>query len=262
MIGWFRELRLHYPQIFWSSALCAALLAVSLLGLLIDNRTVLGINPWIKPIKFEISVGIFLVTCGWLLLKLDAAASAKWWIAWGVAATQTLEILAIVSQSARGVRSHFNESTMYDALVFALMGIAISATVAFVVWLLVLYFSAQSQLEPAILWGVRLGLVIFLLASAEGAWIVVNRGHTVGSADGGPGLPFLNWSTQYGDLRVAHFMGMHGIQLLPLVGWWFSRSQRDAGIPAVLVCFVLMLALFIFALVAALGGRPLLAEYH
>jgi hypothetical protein len=50
--------------------------------------------------------------------------------------------------------------------------------------------------------------------------------HTVGAPDGGPGLPFLNWSAQHGDLRIPHFLGLHAVQIIPLFGWWLLRSRR------------------------------------
>ena len=79
------------------------------------------------------------------------------------------------------------------------------------------------------IWGIRLGVAIFLLASFQGALIVANNAHTVGAPDGGPGLPFVNWSTRSGDLRIAHFFGMHAMQALPLLGFLLDRLTRVAA---------------------------------
>ena len=76
--------------------------------------------------------------------------------------------------------------------------------------------------------------------------------HTVGGPDGGPGLPVVNWSTQYGDLRIAHFIGIHSLQVLPLFGNYFAKTKKQTIIFSV-VYFLLASALFL----QAMKGIPL-----
>ena len=71
--------------------------------------------------------------------------------------------------------------------------------------------------------------------------------------DGGPGLPLLNWSKQHGDLRIAHFTGMHALQVLPLLAWFVFNNTLEVFALAVL--YVLLAA---FTLIQALQGKPLI----
>jgi hypothetical protein len=52
--------------------------------------------------------------------------------------------------------------------------------------------------------------------------------HTIGAPDGGPGIPGVGWSTEHGDGRIPHFFGIHGLQIIPFLGWLLSR-RRDVG---------------------------------
>jgi hypothetical protein len=88
--------------------------------------------------------------------------------------------------------------------------------------------------------------------------------HAVGVPDGGPGLPLTRWSTEGGDLRVPHFIGLHALQLLPLAGWWFGRRGRRnaaAGARAVRLTVAVGIGyagLLAVTLTQALRAQPLL----
>lgn len=235
-----------------------ALLASVLLVAPFDSREILGINPWIKPIKFLVSVALYVWTVAWFLRYL---AGPRWVIAvirWTVATSMIIENLCIALQSLNGVPSHYNVTTPVDWLVFSVMGTFILINTLAIVLLLYLFLLKRLDLPPAYLLGIRSGLVIFLLASFEGMFMILNQAHGVGVADGGPGLPLINWSTQGGDLRVAHFLGLHALQLLPLFGWWV-RDRVGSPKLAVLCAAAAYLALAGALLWQALLGKPLLA---
>jgi hypothetical protein len=219
-----------------------------------DHRLIMGINPWIKPMKFAVSITIYVWTVAWMLEFLPRPQKL---IEWGVVATMIFEMICIAGQAARGTTSHYNQSTPFDLAVFVVMGLAIvfnTVLVARILWL----FREPVPMPLAMLWGVRLGLALFLAGSLDGFAMIANRAHTVGMPDGGPGLPLINWSTQAGDLRVAHFLGLHGLQLFPLAGWFFERIWPARAVSAVFALFAGWLAIFAFTLAQAALGRPVL----
>ena len=182
------------------------LLVLSVAALPFDHRRIMGLNPWIKPIKFELSVILFLLT---IAVLLSAVGRSGQWrrlrqtISWGIGLSMIVENSIIAMQSLRGVRSHMNYATLFDGVSFAVMGVAILISTVLVSILLGLYCIARTGLPPALTWGIRLGLLMLLAGSVEGSLMIAHGAHLVGAADGAPGLPFVNWSTQYGDLRVA-----------------------------------------------------------
>ena len=108
--------------------------------------------------------------------------------------------------------------------------------------MLLMLFSCKNGDYERLLVGLRLGLFLFLLGSAEGGIMIAQRAHTVGVADGGAGLPLVNWSTQGGDLRIAHALGLHALQLLPLAGFAIGLWKKNQP-PSRHVAYLLVFAL-------------------
>ena len=228
----------------------------------LDNRQVMGINPWIKPLKFALSGAIYWWSLAWVLTTLPvSAAPAVRWIGLGAAITIWVEIVLIWMQAARGTTSHFNVSSAFDGMVFSVMGIFILINTLLNVWALALLWRTDLTVAPAVAWGIRLGLLLFILGAAEGGLMAGRLAHTVGGPDGGPGLPGLNWSTRHGDLRIAHFVGMHALQGLPLVGWLVTRLGLASvvGIGTVAALAIGWAVLTTFVLLRALNGVPMIA---
>jgi hypothetical protein len=183
--------------------LCAALLMLSgvfhAVVYLVDGGGWEGPLSWRKPIVFGLSFGITLLTFSWFLGFLRPARWAGWVVVGILSLGSMGEVFLISMQTWRGVPSHFNESTPFNAAVFSLMGLLVTIlgamTLLITVWSFV-RIDAPASLRLA----VRLGLVLMLVSQAVGVQMIVEGGNTYGSA---------------GALKVPHAVTLHAAQVLP-----------------------------------------------
>lgn len=221
---------------------------------LIDERLLLGVSVWEKPAKFFLSLGIHFATVSWALSLLDAQLSRASGLRRAVGlmtGAAVLELIYIVVQASRGVASHFNTSTTLEALLYPIMGLGaltLTATAGYVgykIW----------RNRDGNLWREATGVGLMLgavLGTVTAGYMSSMTGHAVGGAAGdATGLPFLHWSTTGGDLRVAHFVGLHAMQVLPLA----ALSGKRSVIYAVAVVVTVLTGL---TFVQAVMGLPLL----
>ena len=206
------------------------LLAAVLVAMYFDHRELLGVNIWLKPAKFLVSSALYLWTLGWMLNYVEAPIVARSSLGTIASLLILLENVAVMGQALRGERSHFNVSTGFNAAVFSIMGVMIVINTILLVVLLWWFMTNAAPVPAGALWGFRLGVLLAILASIEGGYMAQSMAHTVGQKDGGPGVPVLNWSTEAGDLRVSHFIGLHGMQVLPLGGFLLSEIGASAGV--------------------------------
>ena len=235
---------------------------IVLIPMAIDDTQILGIDRWIKPFKFFISSGIYLLTFAWLCGDLPPSRFIRIFAS-QIALALVIENVAITVQAARGVKSHFNFESLSGGIIFALMGFFILYSTIWVMIFTYRYFKTNlSELPRPYVLGARLGLLLFLLGSFLGGYMSAQPGHTVGAADGGPGLPLLNWSTGFGDLRVAHFFGLHGLQTLMLLNAFLASQslKTNQKIALVWAAFVGILGFVVWAYWEATQGVPLVGS--
>jgi hypothetical protein len=241
------QLKRRNPLLFWFGVFNIVAGLVCLLLIQMDDIEILAVSRWLKPMKFYFSVGLMIVTMGWLLHYLNDTKKIKRFSR-GLVFSMFFENGLILLQAIRGTTSHFNIKTPFDVMIFNLMGIFILIFTVVCVRICISFFRQKEfTITPAYVMGIRLGLLLFLLFSVEGGAMLSIMKHTVGAPDGSAGIPVFNWSKQYGDLRIAHFAGIHSLQLLPLFGFYVAKNKTQTlGFAA--LYFIFTLLLFVLAL--------------
>ncbi|GGP48274.1 hypothetical protein [Saccharothrix coeruleofusca] len=268
----------HRPTL-WLAVVMTALTAVALGGLLLDDRVLQDSPVWLKPFKFAVSLALYSITLSWLL---SLPHKGKRWtsgLATTIAVIMLLDVGLVAAQAARGQFSHFNTSDdpftrLVQAAFATTIPVMFLANVA-----LALIMAGQRLGDRSLALAVRGGLGLAVLGMASGYLMVfANRGrrsavpdaagnvvqlsggHTVGAPDGGAGLPVTAWSTTGGDLRIPHFVGMHGLQVVLLLALGLTAlgvAERTRA-RLVLVAVAGYTGLFGLLTWQALRGEPLL----
>jgi hypothetical protein len=240
-----RAWALNAPLTLLGVLMVGTLLA-ALVGLVVDHQVITGAPAWLKPAKFAISVTIYCFTFVYLLQFVRGHRRLVAFVANATAIALLVEMVIIVGQVVRGATSHFNYSTPLDAALFGTMAgfITLVWVMALVLGILLLL---QRMPDPVWAWALRLSVLIALvgmgvaflmtrptaaqLAGAQaGKGLPIVGAHTVGVADGGPGLPVLGWSTIAGDLRIPHFVGLHGLQVMLILGFLLTLPAARAAL--------------------------------
>lgn len=234
------RIRWHVPLLVFAG-ISLLVSGVAAVGLVVDPRELVGAPIWAKALKFGLSFAIYAVTWAWLIGQLRRFRRIAWWAGTAVSITMLVELAAITLQVVRGHRSHFNNTNPFDEALWSLMGNAIV-----VLWLATLVAGIVLWVNPgpdaarilAVRAGVTLSLIGlglgFLMTMPTEQQLVSDSGiigaHTVGAEDGGPGIPVLGWSTEHGDLRIPHFVGMHALQLIPLALLLIELASRRIAV--------------------------------
>ena len=241
----------------------AALLICFLAAAVIDTRTLDTMNVWIKPAKFAVSFAIFFATLALVVGRMSAAAQTGRWMRWTLptlAIAGCGEMLYISLQAGRAARSHYNyEGALYNIL-YGLMGVGavlLVLGVGIIGWLVAK--DGGLRMGPRLRQGVQWGFIsaCFLTLITAGTLSSL-KSHFVGvpKLDAAV-MPLLGWSMQVGDLRPSHFLALHAMQALPLLGLWMDSIGHKRALTMASAAAIYM-ALTLVVFVQALMGYPLI----
>jgi hypothetical protein len=222
-----------------------------------NNATVLGLNSVVKPMKFALSIWIYSWTMALILHYVKDIRKVKIY-SWVAVVCMSFEQAAISFQAMRGELSHFNKANAFGIILFSLMGVFILSITLWTAYITYIFIKQKTyDLHPAIVLSIKIGLIYFVLFSLFGGYISALPGHTVGAVDGGKGLWFLNWSALFGDLRVAHFFGIHSLQIIPLFAIVVNKFSKTVSATKTVWIFSILYFLYvIFVMIEAIEGMP------
>ena len=202
--------------------MCAGLFVltgVCLLAGAFDDRLFNGVSVWSKPFKFALSLAVYFATC-WcspttcLTVTFEPRLGEySWYRLLGSLALRWPTSLF----GALGEASHFNATTAFHGLMYSLMGFGAAWLVTALVWF-GWAIARNNMYENPIVLAIIIGLALtFIVGGGFGSYLGGQASHWVGAAEtDANGILFFNWATDGGDLRVAHFFGMHAMQAIPL----------------------------------------------
>lgn len=220
------------------------------LGLLIFNHDIIaGENAWAKPTRYYISSGISLWTFGWFLHLINSKSQIKVF-SWLIAATLFFETTIIFIQSIRGVPSHFNTSNPFNAMMNGLLLFLMLIFLIVVTYITYLFFTQKKMpISQHYTWGLRMGLLNFVVFSITGLIMFAKLSHSTAGIGNDSGIIFFNWSMKHGDFRIAHFMGVHSLQIIPFLSYYLFTKKIQVINFSVLYFF----ATLSFLILALLG---------
>jgi hypothetical protein len=252
MIDFIQQLKHRNETLFYYGLLCLLLSVVFIILTKVSNTQVYHVNAWYKPFKFAFSTFLFAWAMAWYCYYLPNFNIRLF--NWSVILLLGFEIFYIAFQANKGQLSHYNVSTPIYAGLYSMMAIAATLVTLYTAYVGLLFFTNTfPELPMYYVWAIRLGIIIFVLFAFEGFAMGSRLNHSVGALNDNSNLFIVGWSRTVGDLRVAHFIGMHALQVLPILSYYVLKSTK-----LTMWLSIVYLLLAMLTLIQALQGKPLI----
>jgi len=232
--------------------LCLVLSIVFIILTKFTNTQVFNVNAWYKPFKFAFSTFLFAWAMAWYCYYLPNFNTNLF--NWSVIILLGFEIFYITFQASKGQLSHFNVSTPVYSGLYSMMALAASAITLYTAYIGLLFFkNSFTELPNYYVWAIRLAIIIFVIFSFEGFAMGSRLNHSVGALNDNSNWFVFGWSKTVGDLRVAHFIGMHALQVLPILSYYILKNTKlTVGLSFMYGVLALL------TLIQAFQGKPLI----
>jgi hypothetical protein len=254
MIDFIQNIKLRNETLFYFGLVCLIFSIIFLILAKTTNTHVYGVNAWYKPFKFAFSTLTYAWAMAWYCHYLPDFNIRLF--NWSIIILLGFEVVYIAIQAGKGQLSHYNMSTGFYSAMFSLMALAATLVTLYTAYVGLFFFiNSFPNLPKYYLWAIRLGIIIFVIFSFEGFAMGSRLSHSVGALNDNSNWFILGWSKTVGDLRVSHFIGMHALQILPLLSYYCLKNTKlTIGLS------ILYGLLAFLTLIQALQGKPLIKQ--
>ncbi|MCY2975832.1 MAG: hypothetical protein NTW52_14340 [Planctomycetota bacterium] len=200
-----------------------------------------------KPALFGISGGLTVFSLAWLMTKLEPRRLDRLLIN-SLSVALLIEVGLITHQYWRGVASHFNHSTMFNAAIeFTMLLLILIATgvILYLTWRTI----RLRAIDPAMVIAIRGGMGLLALSCLLGIATSV-----LGEASLAMGGTTELWG-KAGILKFPHGVALHAIQWLPILAWICQRLRLSRSVRVVRSALIAQVMFLVYSIWQTGNGR-------
>jgi len=206
---------------YWTGGLLILSGVIHLALLLTSGGTWEGPLSLRKPATFGLSFGLTLINVTLIASFVPLKNRSRALLLGVFTAACVLETFLVSLQTWRGVPSHFNVETPFDAEIARTLALGGVTLVTIIIALTIAVFRHGVALPRSLGLAIRAGFVALVAAQLAGGVMIATGVRLVFGGDPQGAYAMGGW------LKPVHGVLMHGILVLPLLAWLMARSRWD-----------------------------------